>query len=184
MIEINVNRMFELVANIGIVGGLLLVGAQMKQNSDLQRLQMLHEESRATVEIELLMLGDDPAEVWAKSLQSPRDLSLEERRIIDAYLYIFAEQLRSAYQLEQEGLFERGEWRNRVIVDASYFYGNPYGQAWWRYSRTVLGYPQELIDFVDEVLDGDLEATTRNFDGILEQLDEIIGPDPASELSQ
>ena len=103
---------------------------------------------------------------------------------MDSYLYIFAEQLRSAYQLEQEGLLERGEWRRRVTIDAKYFYGNPYGQAWWRHFRNITAYPQELIVFVDGVLDDDRESTMQFFDGIFEQLDDIIGADPASEVSQ
>jgi hypothetical protein len=184
MLKINANRWVELVANIGIIGGLLLVGAQMKQSSDLQRLQMLHEESRATVEIELAMLGENPAEVWTKSLQSPRELSLEERRIMDSYFYIFAEQLRAAYVLHQEGLLESGEWQRRVLIDASYFFGNPYGQAWWQNFKADMTYPQELISFIDNVIDNDLETTMQYHEDLLEYLDKIIGADPDSELPQ
>ena len=88
--KINAKSWVTIATNISIVGGLLLVGAQMRQEANLQRLQVLFEESREMVETERVMLGENAAAVWAKSLQSPHDLSLEERRIMDAYLYIFA----------------------------------------------------------------------------------------------
>ena len=183
MIKINSNRWVEIAANIGIVAGLVLVGAQMKQAADLQRLRMLHEESRGAVEIELSMLGENAAAVWAKSIQSPRDLSLEERRIMDAYLYIFAEQLRATFLLSQEGLLEQEEWQKRVLIDATYFYGNPYGQAWWRNFRTQSEYPQDLIGLINKELNDDAGTTMRYFDRTLEHLDEIIDGDSASELT-
>lgn len=172
--KINLRSWVTIVTNISIVGGLLLVGAQMKQDADLQRLQMLYQESREMVETERTMLGENAAEVWAKSLKSPRDLSLEERRIMDAYLYIFAENLRSTYLLAQEGLLKKGEWQSRVRIDAGYFFGNPYGQAWWRtFTKPPTSYPKELINMINEELNQDAGETMRYFDGLLQLLSEM-----------
>jgi hypothetical protein len=185
MMKINAKSWVSIATNISIVGGLLLVGAQMKQEANLLRLQMLSEEIREMVETERVMLGENAAAVWAKSLQSPHDLSLEERRIMDAYLYIFAEHLRSIYLLAQEGLVENTEWQTRVAIDAGYFFGNPYGQAWWRnFSRQPTTYPQDLINVINEKLNGNVENTMQYFDGILEFLPEKPGADSNSELPQ
>ena len=40
------NRWLQVSANIGIVLGLVLVGFQLKQNSELARIQLLYEESK------------------------------------------------------------------------------------------------------------------------------------------
>lgn len=185
MMKINVKSWVIAITNISIVGGLLLVGAQMKQDADLQRLQMLFEESRGVVENERAMLGENAAAVWAKSLQSPHDLSLEERRIMDAYLYIAAEHLRSIYLLAQEGIFEKKEWQNRVATDVGYFFGNTYGQAWWRnFSNSDPIYPQDLIDEINERLNARTEVTIQYLDGLLEFLPEMPGADSNSKLPQ
>jgi len=185
MMKINVKSWVTVVTNISIVGGLLLVGAQMKQDANLQRLQMLSEESREMVETERAILGENSAAVWAKSLQSPHDLSLEERRIMDAYLYIAAEHLRSIYRLAQEGLFEEKEWQNRIASDVGYFFGNPYGQAWWRnfYNSDPI-YPQDLINQINETLNDRVEITIQYFDGQLEYLPELPDANSNSKLPQ
>lgn len=157
----------------------------MKQDANLQRLQMLFEESREVVENERAMLGENAAAVGAKSLQSSHDLSLEEHRIMDAYLYMGAEHLRSIYRLAQEGFFEKKEWQNRVATDVGYFYGKPYGQAWWRnFSNTDPMYPQDLIDVINERLKARVEVTNQYFDGLLEFLPEMPSADNASEPPQ
>lgn len=185
MTKINVKSWVTVVTNISIVGGLLLVGAQMKQDAYLQRLQMLSEESRGIVENERAMLGENAAAVWAKSLQSPHDLSLEERRIMDAYFYMAAERLRSIYLLAQEGIFEKEEWQYRVASEVGYYFGNPYGQAWWRnFSDSDPVYPQDLINVINERLNDRTEVTIQYFDGLLESLPELLDADSKSKLPQ
>jgi len=185
MMKINAKSWVTIATNVSIVGGLLLVGAQMKQEANLQRLQVLFEESREMVETERVMLGENAAAVWAKSLQSPHDLSLEERRIMDAYLYIFAEHLRSIYLLAQEGLVENTKWQTRVAIDAGYFFGNPYGKAWWRnFTEPTTTYPQDLVRVINEELYDNDESTIKYFDGLLKALPEMPDVEPDSKLPQ
>ena len=184
MKKILASRWIEISANLGIVVGLLLVAAQMKQTSDLQRLQMLHAESRGMVELDLAMLGENPATVWAKSLRSPRNLSLEERKILEAYLYIFLEQLRTTFLLEQEGLLEKGEWQRRVRLDAAYILGNPYAFAWWNGIKYHGEIPQELKSFIDKEIGGDIGRTMSIVESPLRRLDELTDDDSAAILEQ
>jgi len=181
MRKIDANRWIEIIANLGIVAGLLLVAAQMKQTADLQRLRMLHEESRGMVELERSLLGENAAAVWAKSIESPRDLSLGERRIMDAYFYSFAEQLHASFLLEQEGLLEEGEWLTRVQLDSRYFFGNPYGLAWWRAYSGIESLPQELKDSIDKELSNNTRFTLLAINGPLKDLDEILDSESATK---
>lgn len=104
---------------------------------------------------------------------------------MDAYLYIFAEHLRSTYLLAQEGLLEEEEWQRRVLIDSSYFFGNPYGQAWWRqFSVAPTSYPQDLINLINEEVGNNVGKTIGYFDGLLEHLAEITSADPAPEFPQ
>ena len=48
----------QVAANVGIVAGLILVGVQLKQNSDLLKTQLLYEESKRLVELETQVVGE------------------------------------------------------------------------------------------------------------------------------
>ncbi len=86
----------QVSANIGIVLGLVMVGVQLKQNSDLTRIQLLYEESRRTVDLESTIVGERGAEVWAKSIEDPENLTLADVRIMEALLWSFVENLSAA----------------------------------------------------------------------------------------
>ena len=55
----------QIAANTGIIAGLLLVGLQLKQNSDLLKTQLLYEESSRLVDLETQVVGATGAEWWA-----------------------------------------------------------------------------------------------------------------------
>ena len=116
----------EVIAAIGMLGGLILVAMQLNQNTRLLRTQLLFEETRTYIQWEQNMLGENPAEVWEKSLVSPEELTLSEQRTMEAYFWSGVEQWLALYRLEEEGLVE-GEWKTRVSQEANYLLGNPYG---------------------------------------------------------
>jgi len=153
----------QIVSNVGLIAGLILVGLQLKQNSDLLEIQLLYEESGRFVTSEQAMYGEEPARVWAKSIDSPRDLTLEEIRIVDAYLYTMVEHWRATRMLASEGLLsDESEWQFRIRYEAPYFLGNEYGRAWWNaYRGGNQMSPPDLIALVDEVLANDPDGTRR-----------------------
>ena len=177
------NHWLQIIANVGIVIGLLLVGFQMKQNADLLKTQMLYDESRRIVDFEMQMLGDDPARVWAKSMTEPQDLILEERRIMEAMLWTYAEHIRATHLLSELGLLDDDEWRARVRAESGFYYGNQYGLAWWKnYSEENIGMPQEVIDAVNERLDDSGPTNTLDyFAGQLENL-KMSAPEEAPSV--
>jgi len=121
----------QIAANTGIVVGLLLVGLQLKQNSDLLKTQLLYEESSRLVDLETQIVGEIGAEVWAKSISDPENLNLAEQRTMEALLWSYVEQLRSTRLLGELGLLEDEEWKARVRSDTAFYLGNKYGRAWW-----------------------------------------------------
>ena len=149
------NNWLQVSANIGIVLGLVLVGVQLKQNSDLVKIQLLYEESRRTVDLELQVVGERGAEVWAKSIEEPENLTLEEIRIMEALLWGFIEMQRGTYRLAELGLIDEDDWKKRVESEVSFWFGDRYGAAWWQnYSVGNTGtgnasMPQTLTDAID-----------------------------------
>lgn len=143
----------QIAANTGIILGLLLVGLQLKQNSDLLKTQLLYEESSRLVDLETQVVGETGAEVWAKSISDPENLNLAEQRIMEALLWSYVEQLRSTRLLGELGLLEDADWKARVTSDTGFYLGNKYGRAWWanfKEGNAVL--PPDLIMEIDSRL--------------------------------
>jgi|GEM_PF-1766430 len=143
----------EIIAAIAMIGGLVLVAMQLDQNSSLLRTQLLFDESRSYVQWEQKMLGENPAEVWEKSLVSPEELTLSKQRIIEAYLWSGIEQWLGLYRLAQQGLIG-AEWKTRVSAEANYLLGNTYGRAFWSVRRTGIE-SKEFVAVVDGYLKSD-----------------------------
>ena len=162
------NSWLQVSANIGIVLGLVLVGIQLKQNSDLARIQMLNVESQRIVDIELEVVGERGAEVWAKSIEDPENLALDEVRIMEALLYGFVETLRGTYRLAELGLLEDSDWRTRVETEVTFYLSDPYSRAWWKNygGEPTASLPEELRQAISDVIANDSEHVT----------DYILGP--------
>ena len=163
----------QVTANLGIVAGLILVGVQLQQNSDLLKTQLLYEESRRIIEQEAQYIGEHGARVWAKSLTEPRNLNLEEQRIMEALLWSYTEQLRSTRLLAELGLLNDEEWRVRVRNESGFLFGNRYGTAWWKnYSDAGSSLPRDLIDAVNARLAATSPDNTLDYiGGTFEYLD-------------
>lgn len=159
-----VSDWLQVAANVGIVAGLILVGVQLKQNSDLLKTQLLYEESRRLVELETQVVGEIGAAVWAKSIAEPQNLDLDEQRVMEALLWSFVEQLRSTRLLGELGLLDDNEWRARVKSDTGYYLGNAYGRAWWgNFSDGNTSLAQDLVVEINARL-ADVDANyTRNY---------------------
>ena len=168
----------QITANIGIVVGLLLVGVQLKQNSDLLKTQLLYEESRRAVDLETLVVGENGADVWTKSIADAKNMSLPEQRIMEALLWSFSEQLRSTRMLAELGLLEDEEWRLRVSAESAFYLANDYGKAWWiNYSDGNTSLPDDLTAAVNARLaEVDTNFTADYFKDIMD----LVNSDGAS----
>jgi uncharacterized protein (TIGR02246 family) len=159
----NLNKWLQVSANIGIVLGLVLVGFQLKQNSELARIQLIYEESNRAIKLETEVVGEQAAEVWAKSIQSPEELTLAEIRIMEALLWSFMEQLRGTYRLAELGLLSDEDWRNRAESEVTFYLSDPYSRAWWRnYSIGNSGLPEELRAVINDVIASDT-STVKDY---------------------
>jgi len=136
----------QISANIGIVVGLVLVGVQLQQNSDLLKTQLMYEESYRATELETKVIGENGAVVWSKSITDAKSMNLAEQRIMEAILWSYVEQLRGTHLLSELGLLEEADWRTRVDSDAAFYLANEYGMAWWaNFSNDDTSLPDDLI---------------------------------------
>lgn len=59
----HLNSWLGIAANVGVVVGLVLVAVQIRQNSNLTRAQVANDWFLADMQLELSMMGENPAAV-------------------------------------------------------------------------------------------------------------------------
>ena len=133
---------------------------------------MLYEESQRAIDLETRVVGENSAEVWAKSVTDAGNMTLAEQRIMEALLWSFVEQLRATRLLAELGLLEDDEWRLRVNAESAFFLANDYGTAWWaNYSSGNSPLPEDLIDAVNARLSQVDKNYTADYAGSIIELE-------------
>jgi hypothetical protein len=164
-----VGRWLQIASNIGILGGLILVGFQLHQNSEILKTQVMTDESRRSVEAEWLLVGEEGARVWAKSIERPNDLNLQEHRIMDSILWTGLENFRHAHRLAAQGLVDI-DWKSRVSNETAFYFGNPYGRGWWNNIREGNVVSQDLRQAIDETLESNPNRTLDYYSSMIKEI--------------
>ena len=125
------SRWLTLGANVGILLGLILVGFEISQNSALVRAEIINsafsdQQARAVARV-----GENSAEVWARSIEDPSTISLADVQVMEADLMVSFLGLRRAALMEEIGVFT-GRWRQDYEWLSRPF-TTPIGRAYWNY---------------------------------------------------
>jgi hypothetical protein len=158
----------QLGGNLGILIGLILVGLQMRQSTELLELQLRKTEAENYISSDLSVLGEEWPRVWQKQFDDPKGLTLAEQRILEATLWADnVYRWASNYRLYEDGLTEADEWQSQVDTDIAWVLGNPYGRAWWDEVKVIPTLPPELVEYVESKLkDVSPYATKEIYDRI------------------
>lgn len=150
MQTVRLNQWLSVGANLGVLGGIILLIVELDQNSDLARLQL--EDNRRSIfqQGEFAIYGDSGAEVWAKSVMDPASLSVSEIRILDAYLVSNLNRSQAVHGLENAGLRKSGAALQYMKSNLPYDFGNHYAQLWWKYEKQY--WPSGFVEKVDSVM--------------------------------
>jgi len=69
------NRWLALAANLGLLAGLIMVALQLNQTSELARAQLINEGNITESQVWAGLMGEDPAEAIAKSIENPSEMT-------------------------------------------------------------------------------------------------------------
>ena len=123
-----VNKWLTLGANVGILIGLALVIFEIRQNTDLLRLQFINDDLLVSAQTESPMLGEDPAEAMMKAMYTPEDLTYADFRTVDAYLVSKMDLLTRRYLLGQEGILDQSAWKTDLGLTFEWLFGNKFSR--------------------------------------------------------
>ena len=138
----SINRWLSLIANIGVMLGLVLVAYQIRQDVELTKIQLFSDATSSRKEWNQAMLGSDPMNVVMKSIENPSELTLAELHVMDAYLVGAVNELRRLELLEAAGLDVNVE----VEGLHHFFFGSRFAKAWYEEFRD----PDYLPYYYDE----------------------------------
>ena len=160
----------QIVANVGILGGLVLVGFQLQQNREILKAQMMSAESQSLIDQEMQIIGEQGAAAWVTAINDPTHVSPEQHRIMEAIYWCAIETWRHVEELNTLGLADVDP-HNRVADEAPWYFGNTYGRAWWNTRRDSTELSEELKRVVDEAI-----LTRPNLTSDLQQqlVDEVL----------
>lgn len=135
----------EVVSAIAIVGSLIFVGLQIRQNTDHLR----RGENNATMEqaSATRLLTIDMAEILVKSRKGVDALSDVEMLKISTY---YREAMWSSFQIfdrERGGYLDEGDWQRSSPAG---LLANPVARSWWEEAKQT--FPPAFVSAVDEVL--------------------------------
>ena len=152
------------LANVGVIAGLVLLAVELRQNSQVVRAEAVASLLAGQSSAETAFMGDDTAAAMATALVSPADLTDEEILQMWAYLntaVISAEQTYSMYSL---GLATQ-EDRQSAAKKAADWISFPFGRIWWGEMKT--NFPKSLASDIDAaLLDLDPDYLQKQFQGM------------------
>ena len=162
-----INPWLNLAANVGVIAGLVLVAVQINQNSEITRAQIANDYFLADMNLELKMMGEDPASSWVKAVYTPDEITEQDAVILDRYFNYGVVQILRLQEMNELGLAP-DDWEDRVDY-LSWHLGNEVGRRWWAYSKS--GWPEDKAKHIDGLLESRNYSSNRNL------LDAILPPD-------
>ena len=74
-----------IIGNLGLLIGVVLVLIQINQASQLTRFQLSMERWGDDMNLQLVLMGENPARAIAKAIEDPTKLSVEDAQVLEAY---------------------------------------------------------------------------------------------------
>ncbi len=126
----------------------LLVAIQINQNTRITQAQILNDYYLADMQLELAMMGENPAESWVKAVYSPDDLSDLDRAVLDRYFNYGWVQVRRLREMREVGLAPQ-DLENQMGY-LRWQLGNEIGRRWWKNNFDPSD--SDLVSEVDAIL--------------------------------
>jgi hypothetical protein len=124
----------EATGVISVVAGLLLVAYQINQATRIASAQARAEFSAGWRSVDSTRQSDNFAEVLAKSIYHPNELTPGEILELDAYYTGVLDQIQSAKANWEAGI-RSSHWQTTVDFLAPTYFGNEFSRSWWNLSK-------------------------------------------------
>ena len=150
MKKVNIGQTLAVLANLGVLAGLILVAIQINQSTEIAKAQLENDYFLADMQLELAMMGESPVTSWVKAVNAPDEITREDAAVLDRYFNYGMIQARRLRQMQRLGLAE-DELFGQQLRYLEWHLGNEIGRRWWAQYRAD-DPDDEIIRLVDEAL--------------------------------
>jgi len=150
MRKFDISQTISLLANFGVLAGLLLVAIQISQSTDIAKAQLENDYYLADMQLELAMMGESPVTSWVKAVYTPDEITQQDAAILDRYFNYGLIQAKRLSKMQQLGLAEDKLLQDQVDYLAWHL-GNETGRRWWAQYRADDA-DEEIVRMVDQAL--------------------------------
>ena len=126
-----------------------MVAVQINQNTEITKAQIANDYFLADMNLELAMMGDDPARSWIKAIYTPDEIDHFDAAVLDRYFNYGVVQIQRLQEMDELDLAP-DDWRERVDY-LGWHLGNEVGRRWWAYTKE--GWPEDTIQYIDGILE-------------------------------
>ena len=124
----------QIIGNLGILGGLILVALQLNQTADIARVDFSYRLNELNNSQSAVIMGEDVANSWAKASFAPETLTGEDLVVIWAVLDYRHDLQDSLWALDPSpGTQSVIRWHAH-----NYYGANPAARAWWKMKHPEL----------------------------------------------
>lgn len=167
----NARSWIEIGSVLVLVGGLVLVAAQIRQSTEITRIQLDTSVQQNWRTVDGTRQSEGFAKVLAKSIENPQDLTLAEFFELDAYYQGVLDQLQIVAKHVETG-YREDPLEEIFQNNAEIYFGNAFAKAWVvrhfsKQSEQSDRWAQVLLAAARSVDSGGLEAKYR---GVLENI--------------
>ena len=143
----------EATGVISVVAGLLLVAYQINQATRIASAQARAEFSAGWRSVDSTRQSDDFANVLAKSIYHPDELTPGEILELDAYYTGVLDQIQSAKANWEAGV-RSSHWQVTVDFLASTYFGNEFSRSWWNFAKAeyAKGEGEQFVATIDSAI--------------------------------
>jgi hypothetical protein len=128
----------EFVAAIAVVGSLLYLAMQIRQNSKLLRASAIQSVASNTAgSLSTIAQDLSTAAVLLKGVGDFKALSGEEAVQCSALLHLVFNEIQSSYRMHREGIIPEELWQGSAAV-AAFYLRTPGVRAWWKTGKELM----------------------------------------------
>ena len=167
----------QIVGNIGLITGLVLVGIQINQSNKIAMANLVALSFQETSDRILAEMGENPTLVLAKAIMEPENLTPEEILVTQALAQWTITRMQRDALMEEMGMYSDDGWRTQLTPAGQRIGGIPiareyllnfYGEdpRWWvnELKQAAENQPkQSYKDFIQEYL-----AIAQSYSGATE----------------
>jgi len=139
----------DIVGLVAILVGLFFVYRELDLNASIARAQLSAETAGNLLALDQMLMTDDLATAYVKSLSAPESLSEIERMKVNIFLSNILDQYARECYYESIGIFKECESYPRGT--ALKYFGSRYGRAFWQVVRNRMVGPR-ITAVIDETL--------------------------------